>query len=476
MTESFECRKKLFSILMPVYNEYSFVRACICKVLAAPLPDGIERELVIVDDGSKDGTREILSELAEAHSEINLIFHEENQGKGAAIRTAIEAMKGEVAIFQDADLEYDPNEYSKLITPILEGYADVVYGSRFAMSKERRVFFYKHALGNMFLTHLSNLFTDLFLTDMETCYKAFRSAILKTIPIRSNDFGLEPEITAKVSKRDCIVYEVPISYRGRSYAEGKKITWKDGFIALKTIVKYWLIDDCFDERYGHKILLAMSHARRYNKWLAELARPFMGKHVLELGSGIGNMSIRLAGQHHLTVSDYDPVYVEMLGNVFEHREDVGIAKIDVTKDEDFEAVKDKNIDTVVAYNMLEHIEDDGAVLDRIHKLLPYNGTLLLIVPQYQSFFSTFDEEVDHKRRYDKLGLRSLLVKHGFDVEKTKDVNWLGLPGWYINGVLLRRRHFSKIQLKIFDLLVPILKLTSWLPLPGLSILAVARKQ
>lgn len=476
MTEGFEIQDGLLSVLMPVYNEYSFVRASISKVLSAPLPEGIKLELVIVDDDSKDGTREILNELSEKHSEIRLIFHEKNQGKGAAIRTAIDAMKGEVAIFQDADLEYDPDEYGKIVKPIFDGYADVVYGSRFTASKERRVFFYKHALGNMFLTHLSNFFTDLYLTDMETCYKAFRSTVLKTIPIRSNDFGLEPEITAKVAKRDCVVYEVPISYRGRSYEEGKKITWKDGFIALKTIIKYWLVDDCYDERYGHNILMSMSHARRYNKYLADIARPFMGKHVLELGSGIGNMSVRLAGNHRLTVSDYDSVYVEMLNDMFLHREDINVAKIDVTNDEDFSAVEGNKIDTVVAFNMLEHIEDDGAVLDRVHKLLPQNGKLIMIVPQYQSFFSSFDEEVDHKRRYDKLGLRSLLVKHGFDVDLTKDVNWMGLPGWYINGVLLKRRGFGKIQLKIFDLLVPLLRITGWLPLPGLSIFVVATKQ
>ncbi len=476
MSNMYKYEKKLFSILMPVYNEYSFIRKCVGDVIKAKLPDGISRELIIVDDGSTDGTREILKELDEQYSEIKLIFHEKNQGKGAAVRTAIAEMNGEYAIFQDADLEYDPNEYTKIITPIIDGYADVVYGSRFATSEQRRVFFYKHALGNMFLTHLSNLFTDLFLSDMETCYKAFRASVLKTIPIRSNDFGIEPEITAKVAKRDCIVYEVPISYRGRSYAEGKKITWKDGFIALKTIIKYWLIDDCYDERYGHNVLHEMKHANRYNKWIAKLSHKYIGKHLLELGSGIGNMSIRLTGQHRLTVSDYEPAYIDMLSSMFEHREDVEIAKVDITKDEDFEAIKDKKIDTVIAYNVLEHIDDDGAVLDRIYKLLPKNGTLIIIVPQYQSLFSSFDEELEHKRRYDKLSLRSLLINNGFDCEKTKDVNWLGIFGWYLNGIILKRKRFSKIQLKMFDLMVPILKLTHGLSLPGLSIMAIAKKQ
>lgn len=470
-------QKTLFSILMPAYNEYAYIRECVLRVLAAPLPDNVERELVIVDDGSSDGTRDILAELAAAHpGTVRVILHEKNQGKGAAIRTAIREMRGDIAIFQDADLEYDPNDYGRIIQPLLDGYADVVYGSRFTFSDVRRVLFFKHAIGNRILTLLSNWFTDLYLTDMETCYKAFRSSILKSIPIRRNDFGLEPEITAKVAKRGCAVCEVPISYRGRTYEEGKKIGWRDGFRALYVILKYWLIDDCYDERYGHTVLMAMTDAHRYSRWTADLARPHFGRHVLEVGSGIGNLSRRICGARTVTLSDRDPVYLAFLRNLFQGREDVRIAPLDLDRDADFTALDGNGIDSVVAFNVLEHVEDDKAALARIRQLLPQGGRLILQVPQYAALFGSFDTEVGHFRRYGKHGLRSLLNEQGFDIEVMKDLNWLGIPGWYINSVLLKRRNFGKLQLKIFDTLVPLLRLLHWLPLPGLSLFVVAKKR
>ncbi|MBN1258055.1 MAG: glycosyltransferase, partial [Planctomycetes bacterium] len=333
----------LLSILIPVYNEYAFVRNSILAILEAPLPENVEREIVVVDDGSTDGTREVLAELEASHPEIRLIQHTTNQGKGAAIRTAIESMQGDIAIFQDADLEYDPGDYTRVIRPILEGRADVVYGSRFAYSEERRVLFYHHMLGNLFLTHLSNMFTGLNLTDMESCYKAFRASLLKSIPIRSNGFGIEPEITAKIAKRDCIVYEVPITYRGRSYDEGKKITWKDGVVAFFVILKYWLLDDCYEERYGHEVLVAMSKTRRFSRWIADLTQPHLGRRVLELGSGIGNMSRHLCGARRFIASDIDPVYLNLLQNQFAGRDNVEVVKLDVTSSEDFTALQGQEI-------------------------------------------------------------------------------------------------------------------------------------
>lgn len=216
---------------MPVYNERDTIERIIEQVLAEPT----EKELIIVDDCSNDGTREILSRLS--HPKIKVVFHEKNQGKGAAVRTGCSHISGDIAIIQDADLEYNPKEYSHIIKPILEDKADVVYGSRFH-GAEQRVLFFWHFVANKFLTLLSNMLTNLNLTDMETCYKAFRSSILQQINIRSKRFGVEPELTAKVAKLGCRVYEVPISYYGRDYSEGKKITWKDGFSAVWCIVKY----------------------------------------------------------------------------------------------------------------------------------------------------------------------------------------------------------------------------------------------
>jgi len=265
----------LLSILMPVYNERAYLERCVERVVAAPLPAGMQREIIMVDDCSTDGTRDLIHHLTARFAPlIRPFFQEQNQGKGAAVRRAVQEMRGDYAIIQDADLEYDPNEYERVLMPLLEDGADVVYGSRFAAGPRRKILNYHHALGNLFLTHLSNFFTGLNLTDMETCYKAFRTDVLKTIPLRANRFGIEPEITAKIAKRGCSIYEVPISYHGRSYAEGKKIGWKDGVSALRVILKYWLLDDCYEERYAHQFLADLTKARRFNHWHAQTILPW----------------------------------------------------------------------------------------------------------------------------------------------------------------------------------------------------------
>ena len=231
------------TVLMPVYNEKKTLAEIVSRVLKGRIKGVDSLELVIVDDASTDGSTEIIKQLAGAYPQIQPIFQKKNRGKGAAIREAIEVASGDIAIIQDADLEYDPNDFQLVLIPILQGDADVVYGSRFIEKENRHDLYSKHVLGNRFLTYLSNKFTNLNLTDMETCYKAFRLPVLKTIPLQSNRFGIEPEITAKIAKRKLRVYEVPISYHARTYAEGKKIKWKDGVAAIYIILKYWLIDD-----------------------------------------------------------------------------------------------------------------------------------------------------------------------------------------------------------------------------------------
>tara|TARA_B100001029_G_C15053797_1_gene452791 strand:+ start:305 stop:991 length:687 start_codon:yes stop_codon:yes gene_type:complete len=222
----------ILSVIIPVYNE----NRTILKILNLVKSVDIEKEIIIIDDYSTDGSKEIISKINEKN--IHTIFHNKNYGKGMAIKSGIEKSSGDIIIIQDADLEYDPQEYSRLIAPIISGDADVVYGSRFKGSSAHRVLYFWHYLGNKFLTLLSNMLTNLNLTDMETCYKAFRNEIIKNINIEEHRFGFEPEITAKISKLKCRIYEIGISYKGRTYEEGKKIGIKDGIRAIWCIIKY----------------------------------------------------------------------------------------------------------------------------------------------------------------------------------------------------------------------------------------------
>ena len=224
------------SVIIPCYNEKATLKRLLETVRAAP---GLEKEIIVVDDCSRDGTREILKQEVE-NTELadQVLYHEVNRGKGAALRTGIAAATGDIVIIQDADLEYDPAEYPKIIGPILGDKADVVFGSRFVGAEPHRVVYFWHRLGNAVLTLLSNMLTNLNLTDMETCYKAFRREIIQSLDLREDRFGFEPEVTAKVARLNCRIYEVGIAYHGRTYAEGKKIGWRDGFRAIYCILRY----------------------------------------------------------------------------------------------------------------------------------------------------------------------------------------------------------------------------------------------
>jgi len=463
------------SILVPVFNEVATVRTLLERVFATPF----RKEVIVVDDCSTDGTREVLDELArtmpdDPDNRLVVVFHERNQGKGAAVRSGTSRITGDVVLIQDADLEYDPGDYGKLVQPIVDGHADVVYGSRFSGSP-RRVLMFWHTVGNKGLTFLSNVFTNLNLTDMETCYKVFRAEIFKRIPIRSNRFGLEPELTAKLARLRCRVYEVPISYHGRQYAEGKKIGWKDAFSALWTILKYRIVADIGRDDAGFTTLRRVEGLKRYNRFLWDLMRPFVGRRVLEIGSGTGLMTKYLAGRTRVTATDVDHDYVELLGRTFAAHPNVEVRHLDLGALAN-DGVARASFDTVLCSNVLEHIEDDCAALAAMRGVLEPGGRVVLIVPAVKALYGEIDRAIHHHRRYAESELRAKLVGAGLEVEHLSYFNMLGVPGWWLNAVVLRRKAVPGFQARLNDWLVPWLRLERGLlgPPVGMSLLAVGR--
>jgi SAM-dependent methyltransferase len=436
----------------------------------------MEREIIIVDDCSTDGTLAILERLASAEPRIRLVRHKVNQGKGAAVRTAIEHASGDFCIVQDADLEYDPGEYPRLLKPLLDGHADAVFGSRYLRGEQTRVLPFWHSMINKFLTLVSNMFCNLNVTDMETCYKVFHTDLLKSIPIRSNRFGFEPEITMKASKRKLRIYEVPISYHGRTYEEGKKIGWKDGIKVFGVILRYWLIDDLYVEPYGRGALNNITGTPQYVNWMTSVLRPYVRDTVLELGAGIGNIAARLMGKRiHYIAGEKDPLYLHALRNRFLRTPNVSVRKLDPNLDEDF-ADLNESVETVLCVNVLEYADDPLSTLRCINQTLRPGGTLLVLVPQGPGLFGTLDETLGHRRRFSSNQLRALLESSGFGLINVHQLNKIGTPAWWLHGRILRSPHISKLTLKLFDKSVWIWKRLDWIfPWHGLSLVAVARR-
>jgi glycosyltransferase involved in cell wall biosynthesis len=466
----------LLSILIPVYNERTVVERSLAQVIAAPLPPEVDRELVIVDDCSKDGTSEILERFARANPCVRLFRHEVNQGKGAAVRTAIQQAQGDFCLVQDADLEYDPSEYPALLKPLLDGRADAVFGSRYLGSEQTRILPFWHSMINKFLTLTSNMFSNLNLTDMETCYKVFRTDLLKSIPVRSNRFGFEPEITMKCAKRKLRIYEVPISYHGRTYEEGKKIGWKDGVKALGVILWFWLVDDLYVEPYGRGVLNNLTGTPQYLAWLTRLLRPHLGATVFEIGAGIGNLSGRLMGKRERYVAaEKDPLYLHALHNRFLRTPNVQVCRLDPERAEDFAGWREQ-FETALCINVLETVEDPAGLLERLRETLLPGGRLIVLVPQSPALFGTVDRALGHKRRYTRAGAVREIEQAGFAVEQATGVNKAGWLSWLLFSRIFRRRTINKVTLKIFDKTVWIWRrLDGILPWPALSLIVIAKK-
>ncbi|QOY87238.1 glycosyltransferase [Paludibaculum fermentans] len=466
----------LLSIIVPVYNEEEFLGALLGRVLAAALPEGLEREIVVVDDGSDDGSWEIATRYAKDHPEqVRAFRHEKNRGKGAAIRTGLEQVKGEYTVIQDADLEYDPREYPKLLAPLLVGKADVVYGTRFAVGNERRVLYFWHSLANWFLTNTVNLFSDLNLTDVWTCYKVFRTSLIQSIPLRSDGFGFEPEVTIKLSQRQVHIYETPISYHGRTYEEGKKIGKWDALLALLTVLRFAFLRDIYKES-GPEILDTLSGAMRFNRWMADTIRPYVGQRVLEIGAGIGNLSRCLAPRRELYLaSDIDEEHLARLRSRLSHRPNFRAVTCNLSHPPDFDELENQ-VDTIVCLNVLEHVEADRTGLQNMYRALTPGGRAIVLVPEGMSVYGELDRVLGHCRRYSEAELREKVLTAGFEIETLFGFNRPTRPGWWFNGRILRKRSFSRFQLAVFDRMVWLWKrIDGWLPWSPTSLIVIARK-
>jgi 2-polyprenyl-3-methyl-5-hydroxy-6-metoxy-1,4-benzoquinol methylase len=473
------------SIIVPAYNEQYLIEASLMGLAVLDESPRLEHiKVIVVNDCSTDATAEAIR-CFQAHLETSQDFkkfswawlrHERNMGKGAAIRTALEHVDTHLVVIHDADLEYHPRDLLQMVDLFLYEDADAVFGSRFMPGGYKRALFFRHAVGNRLLTFLCDLVCDLNLTDMETCYKMMRAHLLKSIPLESSTFDVEPELAIKLAKRGSRIFEVPISYSGRTYAEGKKINWRDGLRALWAIVRYALSDKIYAaDGHGGEILLRLNRAPRFTHWMADVIRPYMGERILEIGAGIGNLTLQLAPRTAYWATDINPEYLATLERLQANRPYLRVKYIDATNASTFPA--QASFDTVIFLNVLEHLADDLGALRNVHGALDNNGVAVVLVPNGPGLYGTLDEVLGHYRRYTETQLTAVGQAAGFKVEQVLRFNRPGVPAWWLNGRILRRTTFGLAQIRLLNLLTPIFRLIDpWLPLPPLSLIGIFRKE
>ncbi len=477
-------RSITLSVLVPVYNERYLVAESLGRLETLADDENLSAiEIIVVDDGSTDGTHRVLEEFARSRGvpvaklRWRFIRHQTNRGKGNAVQTALAEATGTACVVHDADLEYLPSDISRMVKVFIEQDADAVFGSRFAGSEVRRVLLHRHELANRLLTFLCDIVSNLNLTDVWTCYKLVRTALLKSIPLASADFRIEPEIAIKLAKREARIFEIPISYFGRTYAEGKKITWRDGVRALTAIARFGLSDAIYrDDEYGSQILARLARAPRFNRWMADAIRPYLGERVLEIGSGVGNLSRSLLPRTHYIASDVNPLYLQTLANLSSDRPYLKSSYCDVSDIRSFPAT-DGGYDSVICLNVLEHVADDRGSLENIKTALADSGRAIILVPQGVWNFGTLDEILGHQRRYTSETLTKLAADCDMEIRELLEFNRIGTIAWYLNGRILRRRSFGLAQIWLLNLITPLMRaLDNVLPIPPLSLIAVMQRR
>jgi SAM-dependent methyltransferase len=449
------------SVVMPCFNEEATIERGVRRLVAQPFV----AEVIVVDDGSTDGTAAILSSIDDRR--VVVVRHPVNQGKGAALRTGFALATSAIVAVQDADLEYDPADLSILLGPLVAGDADVVYGSRFLTTEARRVLYFWHSVANKGLTLYSNMLTNLNLTDMETCYKVFRREVLDQIVVEEDRFGVEPELTAKVAALGCRIFEIGISYHGRSYAEGKKVGWRDAARAVWAISKYAVTTRADRNRRRRQprdftsadseladTLDSLDEATHYGDWIASLVAPYMKGRILEVGAGHGSFSDRLAAMGgELVVCEPSDRGNAVLKERFGRRPDVTVLHADLAG-----AVDAQPFDSIVLINVLEHIDDDEKALRLISNGLRPGGHVALFVPAFEMLYSRYDHAIGHHRRYRAGELGRKVEKSGMRVVESKYVNSLGFMAWLGGARILGLQPTKPVLAQTYDrLAVPIVR-------------------
>jgi glycosyltransferase involved in cell wall biosynthesis/precorrin-6B methylase 2 len=448
------------TVVMPCFNEEATISKIIQRVLASPYTG----ELIIVDDGSTDQSVKVVRQIEDPR--VRLFIQPKNMGKGAALRRGIAAARLEYVIIQDADLEYDPTDYAIVLGPLITNDADVVFGSRFHNSRPHRVLYFWHSIGNLVLTMASNMASDLNLSDMETCYKAFRREVIQSIVIEEDRFGFEPEVTAKVAAGKFRIYEVGISYHGRTYAEGKKINWKDGVRALYCIGRYGLrrrnstrpsmlrpsAFEVADEELRTS-LDSLDGANNYADWIVDLISPYLRGTILEVGAGHGTFTRRLARFGRVIASELSARCADQLVERFSGEPNVEVVQGGIDT-----AVRGRRFDAAVLINVLEHIEDDVAALSRLSESLTDEGRVIVFVPAFEALYSRFDALIGHHRRYGRAELITCAYRAGLEVEEIRFVNSMGALAWWLMATKLGRSPATQWPVRAYDaLVVPLLR-------------------
>ena len=469
------------SVLVPVYNEQYLVEASLRRLLEladTPLLGRIE--IIVVDDGSLDDTGLVLARLADElpaqsppHVRWLFLRNAQNRGKGAALQAALQRATGDITVCHDADLEYQPRDLVSCLPLFLQEDADAVFGSRFAGSPARPAAAAGSAWMRRALTRCCNLVGRLNLTDVETCYKLVRTDLLKSIPLTSHDFRIEVELTLKLARRGARIFEVPVAYAGRSRREGKKLAWRDGLRAFSAVASNAVTADIFvPDEHLSQTLSRLDHAPRFNAWMADTLRPFLGQQVLEVGAGVGNLTKRLIPRSRYVATDINPHCLRRLKDLARNLPYVEAVYCDITDSITFPR-EAGGFDTVLCVSLLERLDDDVAALRNLRDVLAPDGRIVLVVPHGPWNLGTLDQALGHHRRYTRQSLEALAREAGLEVRQIHPFNRVGTAPWWINGRLLRRRAFDPAPVLALNALTPVLRrVDGLLPLPGLSLVAV----